>query len=104
MIQVENVKAAMEYYASVFGLQPVWWSADKVRNSLLHSPQVTFQSIVSLHSRHLLSGIGAMPLTILREMKKIARLAIFRIHLKLVRPIAPILWYSIEIQRFHTNK
>ncbi len=25
MIQVENVKAAMEYYASVFGLQPVWW-------------------------------------------------------------------------------
>ena len=25
MIQVEDVQAAMEYYASVFGLQPVWW-------------------------------------------------------------------------------
>ncbi|MEO8973809.1 MAG: VOC family protein [Ktedonobacteraceae bacterium] len=26
MIRVGNVKAAMEYYASVFGLQPVWWN------------------------------------------------------------------------------
>lgn len=25
MIQVEDVKAAMTYYADVFGLQPVWW-------------------------------------------------------------------------------
>jgi lactoylglutathione lyase len=25
MIRVEDVKAAMAYYADVFGLQPVWW-------------------------------------------------------------------------------
>lgn len=25
MIQVEDVKAAMAYYADVFGLHPVWW-------------------------------------------------------------------------------
>ncbi len=27
MIRVPDVKAAMTYYAEVFGLQPVWWSA-----------------------------------------------------------------------------